>query len=169
RPTHASAAGLDRDGGRRPRRSARRRPPKRPRRHLTAGVACRRNRRCGETVVTKPTGLAGRLAAAFIHSKLTPLVIVASLLLGVYAVIALPREEEPQIIVPMVDVFVELPGASPTEVEQRLTRPLEQMVWEIPGVEYVYSTSSAAHAMLVVRFLVGEDEERALVRLNQKL
>jgi multidrug efflux pump subunit AcrB len=116
-----------------------------------------------------PTGLAGRLARAFIHSKLTPLVIVASMLLGVYAVVALPREEEPQIVVPMIDVFVDLPGASPAEVEQRATRPLENLVWEIPGVEYVYSTSSPGRSMLVVRFFVGQDEERALVRLNQKL
>jgi len=75
-------------------------------------------------------GVAGRLAAAFVHSKLTPLIIVASLLLGVYAGVALPREEEPQIIVPMVDVFVDLPGASPSEVEQRATRPLEKLLWE---------------------------------------
>jgi multidrug efflux pump subunit AcrB len=119
--------------------------------------------------MSAPQGLAGRVAATFVHSKLTPLVIVASLLLGVYAVVALPREEEPQIIVPMIDVFAALPGATPTEVEQRVTRPLEQMVWDIPGVEYVYSTSSPEHTMLVVRFVVGEDEERALVRLNQKL
>jgi multidrug efflux pump subunit AcrB len=119
--------------------------------------------------MTTPTGVAGRLAAAFIHSKLTPLVIVASLLLGVYAVLALPREEEPQIIVPMIDVFAAMPGASPSEVEQRLTRPLERLLWEIPGVEYLYSTSSPGRAMVIVRFLVGEDEERALVRLNQKL
>ena len=69
----------------------------------------------------------------------------------------------------MIDVFVEMPGASPTEVEQRVTRPLEQLLWEVPGVEYLYSTSSAGRAMLVVRFLVGQDEERALVRLTQKL
>jgi multidrug efflux pump subunit AcrB len=119
--------------------------------------------------MTRPTGVAGRLAAAFIHSKLTPLVIVASLLLGVYAVLALPREEEPQIIVPMIDVFVEMPGAAPTEVEQRVTRPIEKILWEVPGVEYLYSTSSQGRAMVVVRFLVGQDEERALVRLNQKL
>jgi multidrug efflux pump subunit AcrB len=119
--------------------------------------------------MTEGRGVAGRLAAAFIHSKLTPLVIAASLLLGAYAVIALPREEEPQIIVPMVDVFVDLPGASPTEIEQRVTRPLEQFLWEIPGVEYLYSTSSPGRAMIVVRFLVGQDEEQALVRLNQKL
>ena len=117
----------------------------------------------------KPTGAAGRLAAAFIHSKLTPLVIIASLLLGLYAVLALPREEEPQIIVPMIDVFVGMPGASPSEVEQRVTRPLEKLLWEIPGVEYLYSTSSPGQAMIIVRFLVGEDEQRALVRLNQKL
>jgi len=119
--------------------------------------------------VTKPTGAAGQLAAAFIHSKLTPLVILGSLLLGVYAVVALPREEEPQIIVPMIDVFVAMPGAQPSEVEQRVTRPLEKLLWEIPGVEYLYSTSSAGGAMVIARFIVGEDEERALVRLNQKL
>jgi multidrug efflux pump subunit AcrB len=119
--------------------------------------------------MTPSVGAAGRLAAAFIHSKLTPLVIVASLLLGTYAVLALPREEEPQIVVPMVDVFVDLPGASPAEIEQRVTRPLEQWLWEIPGVEYVYSTSSPGRAMIIVRFLVGQDEEQALVRLNQKL
>ena len=114
-------------------------------------------------------GVAGRLAAAFAHSKLTPLLMVASLLLGVWAVVALPREEEPQIIVPMVDVTVEMPGASPVEVEQRVTRPLEKLVWEIPGVEYLYSTSSAGRTTIIVRFLVGQDEEKALVRLNQKL
>jgi multidrug efflux pump subunit AcrB len=119
--------------------------------------------------MTHPTGVAGRLAGAFIHSKLTPLFIVASMLLGVYAVVALPREEEPQIIVPMIDVFVDMPGASPTEVEQRVTRPIEKLLWEVPGVEYLYSTSMPGRAMLVVRFLVGQDEERALVRLTQKL
>jgi multidrug efflux pump subunit AcrB len=119
--------------------------------------------------MSPPLGLAGRLAAAFVHSKLTPLVIAGSLLLGVYAVVALPREEEPQIIVPMVDVFVDMPGASPTEVEQRVTRPLEKRLWEVPGVEYLYSTSSPGRATVIVRFLVGQDQDRALVRLNQKL
>jgi len=114
-------------------------------------------------------GLAGRMAAAFIHSKLTPLIIVASLLLGVYAGVALPREEEPQISVPMVDVFVDLPGASPSEVEQRVTRPLEKLLWEVPGLEYLYSTSSPGRSMIIARFFVGEDDDRALVRINQKL
>ncbi|HEX8030440.1 MAG TPA: efflux RND transporter permease subunit [Vicinamibacterales bacterium] len=114
-------------------------------------------------------GLAGRLAATFIPSKLTPLLIIASMALGAFAIVGLPREEEPQIIVPMVDVFVALPGASPSEVEQRVTRPMEKLLWEIPGVEYLYSTSSPGQSMVIVRFLVGEDQERALVRLNQKL
>jgi multidrug efflux pump subunit AcrB len=117
----------------------------------------------------QPHGIAGRLAAMFIESKLTPLLIAASILVGVGAVVLLPREEEPQIIVPMVDVFVQMPGASPREVEQRITKPMEKFLWEIPGVEYVYSTSSAGMSMVIVRFKVGEDEERAIVRLNQKL
>ncbi len=119
--------------------------------------------------MNRPHGVAGRLAGAFIHSKLTPLMIVASLLLGVYAVLALPREEEPQIVVPMIDVFVDWPGASAPEVEQRVTRPVEQKIWEIPGIEYVYSTSSTGRSMVIARFLVGQDEVRALVKLQDKL
>src|SRR5215208_5711285 len=114
-------------------------------------------------------GLAGRLAATFIPSKLTPLLIVGAMALGAFAIAALPREEEPQIIVPMVDVFVAMPGASPAEVEQRVTRPLEKLLWEVPGVEYLYSTSSPGNAMVVVRFYVGQAEEPAIVRLNQKI
>ncbi len=119
--------------------------------------------------MTAPLGAAGRMAAAFINSKLTPLVILASMALGGLAVVVLPREEEPQIIVPMVDVFVGMPGATPADVEERVTRPLERLLWEVPGVEYVYSTSSPGQAMVVVRFRVGEPEEAAYVRLNQKL
>jgi multidrug efflux pump subunit AcrB len=119
--------------------------------------------------MTGHPGLAGRLAASFIHSKLTPLLMIGAVALGAVAIVALPREEEPQIVVPMVDVFVALPGASPTEIEQRVTRPLEKLLWEVPGVEYVYSTSSPGQSMVIVRFVVGEDNERALVRLNQKL
>ncbi len=114
-------------------------------------------------------GLAGRLAKMFIHSKLTPLVLIASIAIGAVAVWRLPREEEPQIVVPMADVFVRMPGASPKEVEQRITTPLERYLWEIPGVEYIYSTSSPGLATVIVRFKVGEDEERATVRLQQKL
>lgn len=115
------------------------------------------------------TGFAGRLAASFVNSKLTPLIIIASLLLGLFAVLKTPREEEPQIIVPMADVLVEMPGASAKEVELRVTSPMEKLIWEIPGVEYVYSTSSPGQSMVVVRFLVGQDQERAFVRLREKL
>jgi multidrug efflux pump subunit AcrB len=114
-------------------------------------------------------GLAGRLAALFIDSKLTPIAVIASILLGLFAVLMLPREEEPQIKVPMVDVLVAMPGASPAEVENRLTRPMEKLLWEIPGVEYLYSTSSPGQALVIVRFVVGTDIEAALIRLNQKL
>jgi multidrug efflux pump subunit AcrB len=114
-------------------------------------------------------GPAGALAKASIHSKLTPLFIGGSVILGLIAVWMLPREEEPQIVVPVVDVFVELPGASPKEVEERVTKPMEKLLWEIPGVEYIYSTSSSGYSTTIVRFLVGQDEEQAIVRLNQKL
>jgi multidrug efflux pump subunit AcrB len=121
------------------------------------------------TSTTHPTGFAGRLAQAFINSKLTPLGIIASLLLGILAVVLLPREEEPQIKVPMIDVIVTMPGATPKEVEERMTIPMEKLLYELPGVEYIYSTSSAGQSLLVVRFFVGEDLEGAIVRLNQKL
>lgn len=117
----------------------------------------------------KKYGLAGGIAHYFIDSKLTPLIIIACLLLGTFAVIMLPREEEPQIIVPMVDVFVQFPGASSKEVEERVTRPMEKLLWEIPGVEYVYSTSSPGQSMAIVRFYVGENIEESLVKIYNKL
>jgi multidrug efflux pump subunit AcrB len=120
-------------------------------------------------VTERRPGPAGKLASAWIGSKLTPLVIAGSLLLGAFAVWKLPREEEPQIVVPMVDVFVQMPGASAREVEERVTRPMEKLLWEIPGVEYIYSTSSPGMSTAIVRFLVGQDEEKSIVRLNQKL
>ncbi len=114
-------------------------------------------------------GPAGRLANAFISSKLTPLFISVAVLIGAFAVWKLPREEEPQIIVPMVDVAVSMPGASAREMEERVTKPMEKLLWEIPGVEYIYSTSSPGSSLAIVRFYVGQDEEKSLVRLNQKL
>ena len=114
-------------------------------------------------------GIAGRIAAAFINSKLTPLIIVASVLLGAAAVALLPREEEPQIKVPMIDVIVAMPGSSAREVEERATRPMENLLWEMPGVEYIYSTSRDSQALVVVRFKVGEDPDRSLVKLTEKL
>ena len=117
----------------------------------------------------QPLGVAGRIARAFIDSKLTPLIIIASVLLGVFAVLMLPREEEPQIKVPMVDVLVTMPGAGAKEVEERVTRPMEKLLWEIHGVEYIYSTSSEGQSLVIVRFKVGEDMQTSLVKLNQKL
>jgi multidrug efflux pump subunit AcrB len=119
--------------------------------------------------MTRHLGLAGKIAHFFIDSKLTPLIILASLILGVGAIYALPREEEPQIIVPMIDIFVRMEGASSKEVEDRVTKPMEKLLWDIPGVEYIYSTSSPGLSMVVVRFYVGEDEEKAIVRLQSKL
>jgi multidrug efflux pump subunit AcrB len=116
-----------------------------------------------------PLGVAGRLARGWINSKLTPLFIAASLLLGAFSVFMLPREEEPQIVVPMIDVFVGMPGASAREVEERVTKPMEKLLWEIPGVEYIYSTSRPGGALAIVRFRVGEDEENSIVKLNQKM
>ncbi len=116
-----------------------------------------------------PRGLAARLAATFADSSLTPLAVLASLLLGVFAVLMLPREEEPQIKVPMIDVLVAMPGATAHEVENRVTRPMEKLLWEIPGVEYLYSTSSPGSSLVIVRFKVGSGLEQSLVRLNQKL
>ena len=119
--------------------------------------------------MTAKSGPAGKMARFFIDSKLTPLIVIASILLGIAAVIALPREEEPQIIVPMIDIFVRMPGASAQEVEQRVTSPMEKLLWEIPGVEYIYSTSSPGMCLTVVRFYVGQDEEKSIVRLQSKL
>lgn len=114
-------------------------------------------------------GFAGRLARLFLNSKLTPLAVIASILLGALAVMLLPREEEPQIKVPMIDVLVSMPGTSSAEIENRLTKPLEKLLWEIPGVDYLYSTSSPGNATLIVRYRVGVDIEQALVRLNQRI
>ena len=114
-------------------------------------------------------GLAGRIAHAFIDSKLTPLIVVASVLLGAFAVLMLPREEEPQIRVPMMDVMVAMPGASAGEVEERATRPMEKLLWEVPGVEYLYSQSREGEALTIVRFKVGSDPDASLVKVSEKL
>jgi len=114
-------------------------------------------------------GISGRIAAAFLESKLTPLLVLAALALGVLAVLATPREEEPQIIVPMIDVVAGWPGTPAADVERLVTVPLERAVREIPEVEYVYATSRPSGAMLVVRFFVGADPERALVNVRSKI
>ena len=119
----------------------------------------------------EPHGLraAGKIAHAFIVSKLTPLVIVAALLVGTFAIWKTPREEEPQIVVPMLDVFVQMPGATPAEVEQRVSIPMERLIRELPGVEYIYSISHPGSALVIVRFKVGTKEEDAIVSTYNKL
>src|ERR1019366_4174354 len=109
-------------------------------------------------------GIAGRMAAAFIDSKMTPLFIAASLALGIFAVAIIPREEEPQILVPMLDITKAMPGASPAEVEQRVTLPIESLAPEISGVEYVSPTSSPGQSLVIVHFLVGTQQEDALIK-----
>ncbi|MBI5594647.1 MAG: efflux RND transporter permease subunit [Elusimicrobia bacterium] len=114
------------------------------------------------------TGLAGSLAAAFVRSKLTPLIVLGSLLIGGFALLGLPREEEPQIDVPMFDVFVPFPGASASEVAERVTAVGERRLWEVPGVEYIYSTSEPGMALFIVRFKVGTNPEEAMTRVYTK-
>ena len=115
------------------------------------------------------TGLSGGIAQRFLNSKLTPLLIGASLAAGVGGLLTTPREEEPQIRVPMIDVAVGLPGASPREVERRVVEPLERALWEVPGVEYLYSIAQADGALITARFVVGTEPELALTRLYGKL
>jgi len=113
-------------------------------------------------------GFAGRVARAFLDSKLTPLVIAASLGLGALGLLATPREEEPQIRVPMVDVLVAWPGAEPAEVESRIVAPLERALWGIPGAEHIDSVSRPGTGMVTVRFKVGESNEASLVKVYER-
>ena len=114
-------------------------------------------------------GISGKIAKAFIQSKLTPLIILASIILGIFAVVVTPREEEPQIIVPMADVFVQSPGLSAHEVESQVTKPMEKLLWEIKGVEYVYSIVKPGMNLTIVRFYVGQNQEDSIVKLYNKL
>ena len=114
-------------------------------------------------------GFAGRLASAFVHSKLTPVIAFVSVLLGLLAVAFTPKEEEPQISVPMVDIQIPSPGFDASEVERKVTEPVERAVWGLDGVEYVYSTSRPHGALVTVRFKVGEPIEPSLVKIHHKL
>lgn len=115
------------------------------------------------------TGIAGNIAKAFITSKLSFLMIIASLIIGAFSISLTPSEEEPQISVPMADIFVRYPGANPKEVESRVVKPLEKLISNIHGVEYVYSTSMPGMAMLIVRYYVGEDIERSIIKLYNEI
>jgi multidrug efflux pump subunit AcrB len=110
-------------------------------------------------------GISGRVARAFLSTEITPLLALTGLLLGLFAVLVTPREEEPQINVTFANVFIPFPGASAREVESLVTTPAEQIVSEIEGVEHVYSASTPGMSMLTVRFEVGEPRTEAIVRL----
>ncbi len=114
-------------------------------------------------------GLAGRMAKTFIHSPLSPLLLLASLSIGILGLLVTPRQEDPQISVPMVDVFFSYPGASSEQVASLATDPLERMMSEIPGVKHVYSMSQRGSGMVTVQFEVGEEMEPSLVKLYDKL
>jgi multidrug efflux pump subunit AcrB len=114
-------------------------------------------------------GFTAEIVRVFITSKLSSLLLIASLLAGVAALLLTSREEEPQIVVPMADVFVRMPGASAEEVEKLAASPLEAKLREVDGVEYVYSASREGEAMVTVRFFVGEDREDSLVKVWNKL
>lgn len=114
-------------------------------------------------------GISGKIANAFIKSKLSVLLFIAFMLLGLFSIYLIPREEEPQIDVPMADIMVGYPGASPEEVESRIMQPLEKVVSNIKGVEHIYSTSMNDMGMLTVQFYVGEDVERSLVKLYNEI
>ena len=122
-----------------------------------------------DSPVNMRTGLAGRIAAAFMDSKLTPLLIMPSLFEGLFAVMITPREEEPQIKVPMVDIQFGMPGASAAEIEKRLVDPAEKLLYEINGVEYLYSISQPSGGIIIARFQVGTDPDAAVERIHSKL
>ncbi len=115
------------------------------------------------------TEIAGRLADAFLTSKLTPLLLAAALGLGVYTMSTLPSEEEPQIIVPLADIYLPMPGAEPEEIENRALIPLENVLSGIEGVEYVYSHAQPGFGLVTVRYEVGRDLEDSLIRLYATL
>ncbi|MFO0902296.1 MAG: efflux RND transporter permease subunit [Pirellulales bacterium] len=110
-----------------------------------------------------------RFVRLFLDSNLSAILIVFSILVGAAALWVTPREEDPQIVVPLADVFVSAPGRSASEVEQQISQPLERMLYQIDGVEYVYSMSRENEAVITVRFFVGQDRERSLVKLFKKL
>ena len=114
-------------------------------------------------------GISGKIAAAFMQSKLTVLLMIAMMAIGVYSTYLIPREEEPQINVPMADIMVGYPGANPTEIENRVIKPLEKVISNIKGVDHIHSMSMNGQAMIIVQFEVGEDTERSYVNLYNEL
>lgn len=111
----------------------------------------------------------GKIVGYFASGNVAILLTIAFLVFGISALIYTPQEEEPQIIVPIADIYVDVPGSEPEEVERLVSTPLEQLLWQIDGVEYVYSTSMYDRSVISVRFFVGEDRERSWVKLYNKI
>ncbi|BAU22772.1 multidrug transporter AcrB [Caldimicrobium thiodismutans] len=116
----------------------------------------------------KDLGLTARIVNYFIDSKLTPVIILVTLVLGLFAILKTPKEEEPQIVVPMIDIMLQYPGAEPKEVEKRVVTPLEKKLWELKDIEYIYSVAKPGMAVVTARFYVGTDPVKALVEINSK-
>lgn len=114
-------------------------------------------------------GLSGVLTRGFINSPLTPLLLIAAIVAGLIAVASLPREEEPQISVPMVDIIVEANGYKADQAVELVTRPLEDIVKGIDGVEHVYSQTEDDRVVVTARFLVGTDQDTATLRVHEKI
>ena len=117
----------------------------------------------------KSLGIAGGIARFFINSPLSPLLYMAMLALGIMGLLVTPRQEDPQIEVPMVDLFVAYPGAEAEQVESLAVQPLERIMYEIEGVKHVYSASSRGQGVVTIQFEVGEKMEPSLVKVNDKL
>ena len=114
-------------------------------------------------------GISGKIANVFMESKLTILLMVAMMVVGIYSSFLIPREEEPQINVPMADIMIGYPGANPEEVENRIIKPLEKVIANIKGVKHIHSMAMNGQAMIIVQFKVGEDTERSYVNLYNEL
>src|SRR5690554_5991683 len=114
-------------------------------------------------------GISGKIAAMFMNSKLSILLMIGLMIIGAYSSSLIPREEEPQINVPMADILVGYPGATPEEVESRVLEPLEKIISNIKGVEHLHSTAMNGQAMIIVQFYVGEDVERSYVQMDDEL
>jgi len=119
--------------------------------------------------MSKGLGPSGRVAQSFLQTEITPLLALVGLLLGLFAVLITPREEEPQIDVTFANVFVPFPGATAFEVEQVVSTPAEQVLSEIAGIEHVYSVSRPGLSILTVQFDVGQPRDQAIVRLYNKI
>ncbi|MBO2692590.1 efflux RND transporter permease subunit [Shewanella algae] len=115
------------------------------------------------------TGISGRIAASFQLSAITPLLALLGLLLGMFAILVTPKEEEPQIDVTFADVFIPFPGATPTEVEQLVTLPAEEVISQIKGIDTLYSFSQPDGAMIIVIFEVGVPRNEAIVKLYNQI